>query len=84
MDLRSGYQSNAEKRATQQHQWFAKTLECIGAIKEWTVKTVIFTGGTMGSVLVKDFEDNMKELGVKKESVGPNTETACLSAPGGS
>ena len=38
----------------------------------------------MRSVLVKDFEDNMKELGVKKESVGPNTETACLSAPGGS
>jgi hypothetical protein len=38
--------------------------EAEGEIAGWTVKLIIFVGGTCGSVLVQTFNNNLKELGV--------------------
>ena len=40
------------------------TKEAEGEISGWTVKLIIFVGGTCGSVLVQTFNNNLKKLGV--------------------
>ena len=70
MDLRPSFQTNAETRATRQHEWLAKTLANIGDPSGWTVRMIIFTGGTMGSVGVERFESKLKALDVKKKEWG--------------
>ena len=67
IDLRPNFQAEAEARATRQHEWLAKTLSKIGERTNWTVQVIIFTGGTLGSVDVKSFENSLKTLEVKKE-----------------
>jgi hypothetical protein len=52
MDLRPSFQAKAEDRANRQHEWLTKPLTRAVAEKGWEVQTVIFTGGTMGSVKI--------------------------------
>ena len=68
MDLRPSFQANAEDRAKKQHKWLTDTLSRAAAQKGWTVQTVIFTGGTMGSVKIDRFEQNLTTLEVKKKA----------------
>ena len=68
MDLRPNFQSKAEGRAKKQHEWFTETLSRAVAQKGWEVQTVIFTGGTMGSVKIDRFEQNLTTLEVKKKA----------------
>ena len=67
MDLRPSFQANAEARATRQHKWLAQTLAKVGARSDWKVQVIIFTGGTLGSVEIERFENNLKALDVKKK-----------------
>jgi hypothetical protein len=67
MDLRPSFQAKAEDRANKQHEWLTKTLTRAVAEKGWEVQTVIFTGGTMGSVKIDKFEHNLTALEVKKK-----------------
>ena len=67
MDLRPSFQAKAEDRANRQHEWLTKPLTRAVAEKGWEVQTVIFTGGTMGSVKIDKFEHNLTALEVKKK-----------------
>jgi hypothetical protein len=68
MDLRPNFQAKSEDRAKKQHKWFTETLSRAVAQKGWEVQTVIFTGGTMGSVKIDRFEQNLTTLEVKKKA----------------
>lgn len=68
MDLRPSFQAKAEDRANKQHEWLTETLSGAVAEKGWEVQTVIFTGGTMGSVKIDRFEQNLTTLEVKKKA----------------
>ena len=68
MDLRPSFQANAEDRAEKQHKWLTDTLSKAAAPMGWTVQTVIFTGGTMGSVKIDRFEQKLTTLEVKKKA----------------
>ena len=68
IDLRPSYQTNAEDRAEKQHNWLTNTLSKAAAPMDWAVQTVIFTGGTMGSVKIDRFEQNLTRLEVKKKA----------------
>ena len=68
MDLRPSFQANAEDRAEKQHKWLTNTLSKVTAPMGWSVQTVIFTGGTMGSVKIDRFEQNLTRLEVKKKA----------------
>jgi hypothetical protein len=67
MDLRPNFQAKAEDRARKQHEWLTETLSTAVAQMRWKVQTVIFTGGTMGSVKIDRFEQNLATLEVKKK-----------------
>ena len=69
MDLRASFHANAEDRANKQHEWLTKTLTRAVAEKGWEVQTVIFTGGTIGSVKIDKFEHNLTALEVKKKEL---------------
>ena len=68
MDLRPSFQAKAEDRANKQHEWLTETLSRAVAKEGWEVQTVIFTGGTMGSVKIDRFEQNLTTLEVKKKA----------------
>ena len=68
MDLRPNFQAKAEDRARKQHEWLTETLSTAVAQMRWKVQTVIFTGGTMGSVKIDRFEQNLATLEVKKKA----------------
>ena len=74
MDLRPSFQANAEARATRQHKWLAQTLAKVGARSDWKVQVIIFTGGTLGSVEIERFENNLKLLTSKRKN-GPISES---------
>ena len=79
MDLRPSFQAKAEDRANKQHGWLTKTLTRAVAEKGWEVQTVIFTGGTIGSVKIDKFEHNLTALEVKKKCMPEH----CRSTAGG-
>jgi hypothetical protein len=68
-DQRQDYRERGECRARDQHDVLVKSLETVAKEAEgenagWTVKLIIFVGGTCGSVHVQTFNSNIKELGV--------------------
>jgi len=68
-DQRQDYRERGESRARAQHDVLVKSLEKVvkeaeGESAGWTVKLIIFVGGTCGSVHVQTFNNNLKELGV--------------------
>jgi hypothetical protein len=68
-DQRQNYRERGECRALDQHDVLVKSLETVAKEAEgesagWTVKLIIFVGGTCGSVHVQTFNSNLKELGV--------------------
>jgi hypothetical protein len=68
-DQRQDYRERGEPRARDQHDVLVKSLETVakkaeGESEGWTVKLIIFMGGTCGSVHVQTFNSNLKELGV--------------------
>ena len=68
-DQRQDYRERGECRARDQHDVLVKSLETVAKEAEgesagWTVKLIIFVGGTCGSVHVQTFNSNLKELGV--------------------
>jgi hypothetical protein len=67
-DQRQDYRERGESRARDQHDVQVKSLEIVakkeGESAGWTVKPIIFVGGTCGSVHVQTFNSNLKELGV--------------------
>jgi hypothetical protein len=73
-DQRQDYREQGERRARVQHDVLVKNLDTVAKEAEgekaegenagWTVKLIIFVGGTFGSVHVQTFNNNLKELGV--------------------
>jgi len=68
-DQRQDYRERGECRTRDQHEVLVKSLETVtkeaeGESAGWTVKLIIFVGGTCGSVHVQTFNSNLKELGV--------------------
>jgi hypothetical protein len=68
-DQRQDYRERGERRARLQHDVLVKSLDTVAKEAEgesagWTVKLIIFVGGTCGSVHVQTFNSNLKELGV--------------------
>jgi hypothetical protein len=68
-DQRQDYRERGESRARAQHDVLVKSLEKVAKEAEgesagWTVKLIIFVGGTCGSVHMQTFNNNLKELGV--------------------
>jgi hypothetical protein len=68
-DQRQDYREQGERRARLQHDVLVKSLDTVAKEAEgesagWTVKLIIFVGGTCGSVHVQTFNSNLKELGV--------------------
>jgi hypothetical protein len=68
-DQRQDYRERGESRARAEHDVLVKSLETVtkeaeGESAGWTVKLIIFVGGTCGSVHVQTFNSNLKELGV--------------------
>ena len=68
-DQRHNYREHGERRARAQHDVLVKSLDTVakGAKGEnagWTIKLIIFVGGTCGSVHVQTFNNNLRELGV--------------------
>jgi hypothetical protein len=69
-DQRQDHREQGECRARDQHDVLVvKSLETVATEAEgesagWTVKLIIFLGGTCGSVHVQAFNSNLKELGV--------------------
>ena len=68
-DQRQDYRERGECRAPDQHDVLVKSLETVAKEAEresagWTVKLIIFVGGTCGSVHVQTFNSNLKELGL--------------------
>jgi len=68
-DQRQDYRERGECRARDRHDVLVKSLEAVAKEAEresagWTVKLIIFVGGTCGSVHVQTFNSNLKELGV--------------------
>jgi hypothetical protein len=66
-DQRQDYRERGESRA--RADVLVKSLETVAKKAEeesagWTVKLIIFVGGTCGSVHVQTFNSNLKELGV--------------------
>ena len=49
------------------NEWLAQTLTKVGGSSDWKVQVIVFTGGTMGSVEIERFENNLKALDVKKK-----------------
>ena len=69
LDQRQDYREQGERRARVQHDVLVKSLDTVAKEAEgenagWTVKLIIFVGGTCGSVHVQTFNNNLKELGV--------------------
>jgi len=67
-DQRQDYRERGECRARDQHGVLVKSLDTVAKEAEgeragWTVKLIIFVGGTCGSVHVQTFNSNFKELG---------------------
>ena len=59
-----------------------KSLETVAKKAEgeslgWTVKLIIFVGGTCGSVHIQTFNSNLKELGERNET--QSREDSCMS-----
>jgi hypothetical protein len=72
-DQRHNYREQGERRARAQHDVLVKSLDTVakeakGENAGWTVKLIIFVGGTCGSVHVQTFNNNLKELGVVIET----------------
>ncbi len=68
-DQRQDYRERGESRARAQHDVLVKSLEEVakgaeGESAGWTVKLIIFLGGTCGSVHLQTFNNNLKELEV--------------------
>jgi hypothetical protein len=68
-DQRQDYREQGERRARLQHDVLVNSLDIVakeakGESAGWTVKLIIFVGGTCGSVHVQTFNSNLKELGV--------------------
>ena len=68
-DQRQDYRERGECRARDHHDVLVKSLETVAKEAEgesvgWTVKLIIFVGGTCGSIHVQTFNSNLKELGV--------------------
>jgi ribonuclease HI len=68
-DQRHNYREHGERRARAQHDVLVKSLDTVakeakGENAGWTIKLIIFVGGTCGSVHVQTFNNNMRELGV--------------------
>jgi hypothetical protein len=68
-DQRHNYREQGERRARAQHDVLVKSLDTVakeakGENAGWTIKLIIFVGGTCGSVHVQTFNNNLKELGV--------------------
>ena len=68
-DQRHNYREQGERRARAQHDVLVKSLNTVakeakGENAGWTIKLIIFVGGTCGSVHVQTFNNNLKELGV--------------------
>jgi hypothetical protein len=68
-DQRHNYREQGERRARAQHDVLVKSLDAVakeakGENAGWTIKLIIFVGGTCGSVHVQAFNNNLKELGV--------------------
>jgi hypothetical protein len=68
-DQRQDYREQGERRARVQHDVLVRSLDTVAKEAEgenagWTVKLIIFVGGTCGSVHVQTFNNNLKELGV--------------------
>ena len=68
-DQRQDYRERGERRARLQHDVLVNSLDIVakeakGESAGWTVKLIIFVGGTCGSVHVQTFNSNLKELGV--------------------
>ena len=68
-DQRQDYREQGERRARVQHDVLVQSLDTVAKEAEgenagWTVKLIIFVGGTCGSVHVQTFNSNLKELGV--------------------
>jgi len=85
-DQRQDYRERGESRARAQHDVLVKSLEKVvkeaeGESAGWTVKLIIFVGGTCGSVHVQTFNNNLKELGVvvsKRHAIRKDSCTSCL------
>ena len=68
MDLRPSFQAKAEDRANRQHEWLTKTLSRAVAKEGWEVQTVIFTGGTMGSVRLTNLNTTLQRWRSKRKN----------------
>ena len=85
-DQRQDYRERGESRA--RADVLVKSLETVAKKAEeesagWTVKLIIFVGGTCGSVHVQTFNSNLKELGVvesKRNAIRKGFVHALLSA----
>ena len=81
-DQRHNYREQGERRARAQHDVLVKSLDTVakeakGENAGWTVKLIIFVGGTCGSVHVQTFNSNLKELGERNET--QSREDSCMS-----
>jgi hypothetical protein len=74
MDLRPSFQAKAEDRANKQHGWLTKTLTRAVAEKGWEVQTVIFTGGTMGSVRLTNLNTTLQRWRSKRNACQSTVE----------
>ncbi len=68
-DQRHNYREQGERRARAQHDVLVKSPDTVakeakGENAGWTIKLIIFVGGTCGSVHVQTVNNNLKELGV--------------------
>ena len=83
-DQRQDYRERGECRARDQHDVLVKSLETVAKEAEgesagWTVKLIIFVGGTCGSVNVQTFNRNLKELGWSNRNETQSGGDSCMS-----
>jgi hypothetical protein len=83
-DQRQDYRERGESRARDQHDVLVKSVKIVAKKAEgesagWTVKLIIFVGGTCGSVHVQTFNSNLKELGVVNRNGTQSGEHSCMS-----
>jgi hypothetical protein len=68
-DQRRDYRERGESRAMAQHDILVRSLKKVAEDAEgenggWSIKLIIFVGGTSGSVHTQTLNDNLKELQV--------------------
>jgi hypothetical protein len=83
-DQRQDYRERGEGRARVQHDVLVKSLDTVAKEAEgenagWTVKLIIFVGGTCGSVHVQTFNNNLKELGWSNRNETQSGEDSYMS-----